>query len=218
MRPVRSDYHRRPVTIVSPLRALPGAIAAVAVALALATWTSMAGGAPAPPGCDSFGSQAAAQEYFAALGGGPRSPVGELDDDRDGVACEGLPGPYEGFATIGYSRKKFLYGTASLPPAGGGGEGFPCLYGNRHFVDGPRLLTVFKVQPGPDPAVTRAVGAEAKPASGRLVWKVEKKLLVDGRYYAAFEARQPLSPYGPNECPGFDSGETKLPKPQPAAS
>jgi hypothetical protein len=96
-------------------------------------------------------------------------------------------------------------------PDGVEGEGFPCLYGNRHFAEGPRLLTVFRAQPGADRPVTGAVGAEAKPGSGRLVWKADKKVVVAGSYYAAFEERVPLSPYGPNECPGFSSRETRLP-------
>ncbi len=167
--------------------------------------------AAATPGCASFRSQAEAQEYFGELGGSPRNPVGALDPDRDGVACEGSPGPYKGFATVAYNAKRdFFYGTASMPPEAGGGS-FACLEGNRHFDDGPRLLTLFKVRPGADLAIRGEVGPQAKPSSGRLVWKVEKDTIAPGRYYVAFEERQPLSAHGPNQCPGFRSAEVGLP-------
>ena len=121
-------------------------------------------GAAAVPGCASFRSQADAQDYFAAMGGGPRRPVGGLDGDRDGVACEDAPPPFKGFATIGYNPKKgFFYGTVSMPPAAAApaGERSACLYGNRHFVEGPRLLRVYRVcllytSPSPrDPKTSR---------------------------------------------------------------
>jgi hypothetical protein len=193
-----------------PSRRLVLALATGAAAIGI--WVTAADGAAPPSACSSFRSQAAAQEYFTERGGSPRQPVAGLDGDRDGVACEGLPGPYEGFATIAYSpKKRFLHGTVSMPPSGAGESGFPCLYGNRHYPEGPRVLTVFKVEPGPDRQVTGAVGAEAKPQNGRLVWKADKKAIVAGLYYATFEERQPLSPYGPNECPGFTSREARLP-------
>ena len=61
-------------------------------------------------------SQAEAQEAFLDLGGKPGNDVGGLDGNGNGVACEALPGPYEGYATIGFNvRKGFLYGVATLP-------------------------------------------------------------------------------------------------------
>jgi hypothetical protein len=165
----------------------------------------------AVPGCLSFRSQAAAQEYFGELGGGPGKRLGRLDRDRDGVACEGLAGPYKGFATVAYNlKRKFFYGTASMPIEAGGG-GFACLEGNRHFDDGPRLLTLFKVRPGADLVIRPEVGTQAHPSSGRLLWKIARETVVAGRYYVVFEERQPLSPYGPNQCPGFRSSEFTLP-------
>ncbi len=178
-------------------------------------------GTAAAPGCASFRSQADAQDYFVAQGGGPRQRVGNLDPDRDGVACEELPAPFKGFATIGYNlKRKFFYGAVKMPPAAAGaaGEDLACLYGNRHFAEGPRQLKVYRARPGPDLAVTEAVGAAAEPSGSSLLWKADKKVLVPGRYYAAFEERIPLSPYGANECPGFQSAEVPLPKPQSVAS
>jgi hypothetical protein len=149
------------------------------------------------------------------MDGSPSRDATGLDADGDGVACEGLPGPYEGFATIGYNAKAhFFYGTASMPPLGSGG-GFACLSGNRHFPEGPRRLKIYRARPGSDLAVSRALGAEAKPSSGRLLWKLEAPLAVHGRYYAAFEEEVRLSPYKPTECPGFSSLETRLPRPKP---
>jgi len=164
--------------------------------------------------CASFESQAAAQELFVRLGGHPRHDAGGLDPDSDGVACEERPVPYEGFATIGYNRAKgFFYGTATMPSRGSG-AGFACLAGNSHFAEGPRLLKVYRVRPGPDLAISRTLGAEARPSSGRLLWKLEAPLGVPGRYYAIFEAEVRLSPYKPSECPGFSSSPTRLPRPR----
>lgn len=148
------------------------------------------------------------------MNGSPSRDAAGLDADGDGVACEGLPGPYEGFATIGYNAKAhFFYGTASMPPLGSGG-GFACLSGNRHFPEGPRRLKIYRARPGADLAVSRALGAEARPSSGRLLWKLEAPLAVPGRYYVAFEEEVRLSPYKPTECPGFSSPETRLPRPK----
>lgn len=198
------------------LEHLPSArLCSLTTAAALLLAAGLAASATAAtPGCASFRSQAEAQGYFAELGGGPHQRVGDLDDDRDGVACEERPAPYQGFATLGYNLKRqFFYGTVSMPPATAAlaGEKFACLYGNRHFAEGPRLLRIYRVQPGPDQAVTETIGAEAKPGSSRLIWKADKKVVVRGHYYAAFEERVPISPYGPNECPGFRSAEVGLP-------
>jgi hypothetical protein len=180
--------------------------------MALGIGLAAGDGAAATPGCASYSTQAAAQNYFVSAGGDPRKSVGGLDADRDGVACEELPGPYKGFATLGYNvNRRFFYGAAAIPPAGAGGEGFPCLLGNRHFADGPRLLTVFRVTPGEDQPMTEEVGTAADSSSGRLVWKKDVRTIPAGRYYAAFEARIPLAPYGPNECPGFNSATVTLP-------
>lgn len=164
-------------------------------------------------GCDSFSTQAAAQDYFVANGGGPGQRVGQLDGDRDGVACEGKPGPYKGFASFGYNvKKKFFYGTASMPPHEAG-TGFPCMEGNPAFPDGPRRLNVYRVMPGADQLVAGPIGAEAQTTSGRLLWKANKATVADGRYYALFEEKIRMTPYGGNECPGFRSAEIVLPKP-----
>lgn len=183
---------------------------ALAVALACGVWA--ASGSAELPGCTSFKSQAAAQELFTRMAGGPDREVGDLDPDRDGVACEDRPGPHEGYATIGYNRaKRFFYGVATMPAAGSD-DGFSCLQGNSHFPDGPRLLKVYRVVPGPDRAVSRNLGAEARPESGRLLWKLDRKTVPLGRYYAAFEEKIRTSPYAPSECPGFRSAETYLPR------
>jgi len=182
---------------------------------ALGLWAAVAVAVTPVPGCSSFSSQAAAQDYFAELGGSPRRAVGDLDGDSDGVACEGLSGPYKPFATIGYNRKGgFFYGIASMPPAATGDERYPCLYGNRHFPDGPRRLNVYKVVPGPDKATFGVLGAEARPESGRLLWKAEREDVTPGSYYVGFEEKIRLSPYGANECPGFRSAEIALPQPR----
>lgn len=178
----------------------------------LAFCATAANGVAATSGCSAFPSQATAQASFTEEGGGPGHDVGGLDGDGDGIACEGLPGPFTGYATIGYNRKRgFFYGTASMPPRGSGDEGFACLYGNPHFPEGPRQLKVFSVRSGEDVAISNVVGAEAKPGSGRLVWKADKAAVHAGRYYVAFEERLRLSPYGANECPGFRSREAALP-------
>lgn len=190
-------------------RRLP--LLAVSIAL-LAIAASEGAGLAAAPSCGSFRSQADAQERFGELGGSPARHLPKLDPDRDGVACEGLPGPYKGYATVAYNPKRgFFYGTATMPPESGGG-GYACLEGNRHFDDGPRLLTLFKVKPGPDLVIRHEVGTATKPSSGRVLWKVEKPI-TPGSYYVVFEERQPLTPYGPNQCPGFRSAEFKLPAP-----
>jgi hypothetical protein len=183
------------------------------VAVALAACVLAADAGAASRGCDSFPTQAAAQDHFVANGGGPQQRVGKLDDDRDGVACEGKPGPYKGFATLGYNlRKKFFFGTASMPPLEGA-AGFPCMEGNPAFPDGPRRLNLYRSIPGPDQLVLGPIGAEAQAASGRLLWKADKATVADGRYYAVFEEKIRMTPYGANECPGFRSAEIVFPPP-----
>jgi hypothetical protein len=201
---------------------LARALASILVTAIAALGLSTAAGAVTPvPGCASFVSQAGAQDYFGRYGGNPRHPVGNLDPDRNGIACEGLSGPYKAYATIGYNRKgHFFYGVASMPPAINGGEEFPCLYGNRVFPDGPRRLNVYKVQPGADKPIFGALKAEAKPEVGHLLWKADRDVVTPGHYYVAFEERIPLKPYGANECPGFRSAEAAFPRPsrQPVVS
>jgi hypothetical protein len=189
------------------------AIAVVAAVAAIEA--AAAGGAERPPlRCPSFSSQAEAQESFMHLGGSPSRNVRGLDGDVDGVACEDLPGPYAGFATIGYHRQRqFFYGTASMP-ASGDESGFACLMGNRHYPDGPRLLKIYKAAPGPDKPVSRDLGAEARPGSGRLLWKLDRDSFLPGRYYVVFEERIRSSPYAPSECPEFRSRTVYLPRPQ----
>jgi hypothetical protein len=190
------------------------ALLAATTAALLGSGATAAGDGAGVRKCPSFESQASAQAYLAQLGGGPGKLVGNLDDDRDGVACEGLPGPYQGFATIAYNEmRKFLYGVATMPSIEATGGGFACLEGNRFEPEGPRRLNVYAERPGADIALldTYGQGAEARPASGRLLWKVDKSRLASGRYYVAFEDRIRLSPYGRNECPGFRSAATALP-------
>lgn len=175
-------------------------------ALAL-TWALAAAGDAATPGCGSFSSQAAAQAYFVAAGGGPGHAVGSLDPDHNGVACEGLSGPYAGYAMVGYNRRGgFFYGRATMPPEPGG-AGFACMYGNRHFPEAPRRLNVYKVEPGPDKPLfdSYGIGTAADPETGVLEWKAVRRLSRGAEYYVSFEERVPLAPYGPNQCPGFSS-------------
>jgi hypothetical protein len=201
-----------------PFRPSALALGLTAVAGAISLLGPVAGGAAPSRGCASFASQAAAQAYFVGLGGGPGKAVGKLDADRDGVACEGLKGPYKGFAGFGYNaRRHFFYGNAEMPSLAAGGGEFACLFGNEHFPEGPRRLNVYKLEPGPDrPLLDRrfGVGAEANPHTGHLAWKIDAKH-PRGRYYMAFEERIPLHPYGSNECPGFRSRTISLPTPPP---
>jgi len=171
------------------------------------------------PSCSEFAAQADAQAAFAELGGSPGHPVGGLDPDRDGLACEGLPAPYGFYATIGYNRRgHFLYGTAALPPAARAAAGYPCLRGNRKGPLGPRRLSVRRAAAGGDRAIVTRIHAEADPENGRLLWKAPRPSLAPGRYYAAFEESIRSTPYGRNPCPGFRSREVPLPRPRQAAS
>jgi hypothetical protein len=167
------------------------------------------------PRCATYKSQAAAQADFIEAGGGVQHAVGALDPDHDGVACEGLGGPYAGYATLGYNkRKNFFYGTASLPRSASGNDDYPCMVGNSHFLEGPRRLNVFKVEPGGGGKpifAQRGIGAEARPSSGRLLWRADRKVVIPGSYYAEFEERARSSPRGNSECPSFRSETVKLP-------
>lgn len=195
-----------------PKRNLPGLVAACALALAI--WAPAGGDAAPTPGCPSFSSQADAQSYFVEQGGSAIRSVGRLDPDGDGVACEGLGAPYEGLATLGYNKKRqFFFGVASMPPLASGDGKFACLSGNRRWPDGPRWVNLYRVAPGGDVSILgpHMASAEAVPASGRLVWKVDKPLRLPGRYYAAFEEAVRSSPYGPNPCPEFRSRIVTLP-------
>jgi hypothetical protein len=186
--------------------AVPLACAALVGALALP-----GGSGAAAQRCGGFASQAAAQDHFLAAGGSPGRRVGALDPDRDGVACEGLGGPFKGYATIGFSKsKRFFYGAVTMPPDPAGG--FACLDGNPHYPEGPRILTVYRARPGRDRAVTGEVAAEARRESGRLAWKAPRTRVTRGRYYAVFAERQRLKPSGPNLCPGFPSAARVLPE------
>jgi|GEM_PF-2464547 len=197
---------------------LPVRTSIVALALAVAGVLLLpAGGGAAPQrGCASFSSQSDAQAHFFRQGGRPGKGPRRLDRDRDGVACEQLPGPHAGFAAIGYhKRKRFFYGYAWMPEDPSG-EGYTCLHGNRRFPDGARTLNVYRVVRGKArPLRPRRVGipAQADPATGTLVWKLKARK-PRGRFFAAFEARIPLAPYGRNQCPGFRSYTIQMPKPQ----
>jgi hypothetical protein len=197
--------------VTAGLRASARPLLSALGAALLAVSASPGSGAAAVPACASFPSQAAAQEHLAALGTGP-GRVGRLDSDGDGIACEGLAGPYKGFVTIGYSpSRRFFFGAVSMPPDVAGG--FACLEGNRHFADAPRLLAIYRVQPGSDLEVVSEVPTGAQAGSGRLLWKAEKGPIAPGLYYAEVEARIPLTPYGGNDCPGFRSRVAMLPPP-----
>jgi hypothetical protein len=202
---------RSPPRLVSTVLLLTALLSLVAIA-------SAAAGRPGPVRkCPHFASQADAQAYFLHLRGGPGQRVGTLDPDRDGVACENLEGPYAGFANLGYNRAKgFFYGVAAMPQTGSGEEGetqHPCMLGNRHFSDGPRRLNVYRVQPGPDKPIfpRNGIGAEPREDTGHLVWKAAHKVVLPGRYYAEFEEKIRLHPYGENECPAFRSRVVALP-------
>jgi hypothetical protein len=195
---------------VRPLRLCLALAAIAAGALAL---SPLGSSAAAPRKCPSFKSQAEAQDYFIEQGGSIEQGVGKLDPDHDGVACEGMPGPYAGYATLGYNKKRdFFYGVASLPPSPAGGE-YPCLIGNRHFADAPRRLNVYKVNADGDRALFNqfGLGAEAQPDSGHLVWRADKETVVPGLYFAEFEERARTSAYGGTECPAFRSPVVRLP-------
>lgn len=191
------------------------------VALAASCFAAPAGsGAPMDPRCAEFSAQADAQAAFAELGGSPARPLGNLDGDRDGIACEGLPGPYAGYATLGYNRRGgFLFGVVSMPVAPSGEERYPCLRGNPKGPNGPRRLNVYRVGPDGDRAILdRVVGAEARPESGHLLWKAPRAAIAPGRYYVGFAESIPLTPYGRSKCPAFRSAATTLPRPRQAAA
>lgn len=195
---------------VRPLRLLlaPAVIAAAALAFA-----AIGSSAAAPRGCPSFGSQAEAQEYFIEAGGTIDHGVGSLDPDHDGVACEGSPGPYRGYATLGYNKKRdFFYGTVSMPPNPAGGE-FPCMIGNRHFPDAARRLNIYKVNGDGEKAIFNqfGLGAEAQPSTGRLIWRADRKTVIPGLYFAEFEEKARTSASGGTECPAFRSPVVRLP-------
>jgi hypothetical protein len=210
--------NKRPVRprLIVPLAALTLVAFAVAGLASLASAAATDATHPPARGCPSFGSQAAAQAFFLHYGGSPTRPVGRLDPDRDGVACEQLDGPYAGFARVGYNRSKdFFYGFAAMPRVGGPEEGneYPCMLGNRHFSDGPRRVNVYRVESGPDKRIfpRNGVGAEPRTDTGHLVWKASRKVVLPGRYYVEFEERIRLHPSGENECPAFRSHVVALP-------
>ncbi len=124
-------------------------------------------------------------------------------------------GPRAEYTTLGYNRTHgFFYGTAKMPAKTDGSGGFACLAGNRHFPDGPRLLKIYRVLPGPDRAISPDIAAGAAPENGTLAWKFERKPVPTGRYYVVFEEKVPTAPYAPSECPSFRSPATLLPRPQ----
>jgi hypothetical protein len=124
-------------------------------------------------------------------------------------------GPRAEYTTFGYNRAHgFFYGTAKMPPKTDGSGGFACLAGNRHFPDGPRLLRIYRLLPGPDRAISPDIAARATPENGRLEWKFERKRVPTGRYYVVFEEKIPTAPNAPSECPSFRSPAALLPRPQ----
>jgi hypothetical protein len=195
-------------SLVHPARSALVAVTAAALAIMAA---APAGAAAGKGSCEAFGSQGSAQSYFLKQGGSRTHRVGRLDPDRDGVACEGLGGPFRGYATIGYNRRRdFIYGGATMPPDPAGG--YACMRGDTHFPESARRLHLYRVKPGPDAALLGEYGitAEARQDSGRLVWKLNRPLPSPGRYYVVFEERIPLTPYGPVLCPSFRSAVTYL--------
>jgi hypothetical protein len=123
-------------------------------------------------------------------------------------------GPQAEYTTLGYNRARgFFYGTAKMPSDGSGG--YACLQGNRHFPDGPRLLRIYRVEPGPDRAISPEIAASASSETGLLEWKFERATVPPSRYYVVFEAKVPTEPYAASECPGFRSVATYLPRPRP---
>jgi len=192
-----------------------GQLSVVAALTAVVSFWAPAGGdAAAASGCRSFHDQAAAQTYFLDQGGSPRNGIGRLDPDSDGVACEGLGAPYQGYATLGYNKKRqFFYGVAAMPPLASAKGEFACLNGNRFEPDAARRVSVYKVKAGADVAVlgSRKRPAEPRPDTGILIWKAEKPLTSAGRYYVAFEAAVRTFPYGPTPCPEFRSRPIMLP-------
>jgi hypothetical protein len=117
--------------------------------------------------------------------------------------------------TLGYNRTHgFFYGTAKMPPKTDGSGAYACLSGNRHFPDGPRLLRIYRVIPGPDRAISPAIAAGATPENGRLEWKFERERVPTGLYYVFFEEKIPTGPNAASECPGFRSPATLLPQPR----
>jgi hypothetical protein len=123
-------------------------------------------------------------------------------------------GPRAEYTTLGYNRTHgFFYGTAKMPQKTDGSSGFACLAGNRHFPEGPRLLRIYRVLPGPDRAISPDIAAGATPENGTLVWKFERKRVPAARYYVVFEETTPTAPNVPSECPGFSSREAFLPRP-----
>jgi hypothetical protein len=199
----------------SNLRPARQLLAFAGIVVAFLTIGVIGGRAASPRGCASFESQAGAQNYFLEAGGGVEHPVGKLDHDHDGVACEALDAPFVGYATLGYNKKRnFFYGTVSLPRSPTGRPRYPCLNGNHRRPHGPRLLNVYKV--GHDgsakPIFDRpGLGAEDRPTSGRLLWRGDRKVVVPGRYYAEFEGRIGSSHSGGSECPAFRSATVRLP-------
>lgn len=197
----------------SNVRPSPLALVLTLVAVAVLAFAATASSAAATRGCASFKSQAQAQVYFIEEGGTIEHGVGLLDPDHDGVACEGSPGPFRGYATLGYNKKRdFFYGTVSMPPSPTGGE-FPCMIGNRHFPDAPRRLNVYKVNGDGDKAIFNqfGLGAEADPSSGRLIWRADRKTVIPGNYFAEFEEKARTTAYGGTECPAFRSPIVSLP-------
>ena len=191
-----------------PSRRLLTCVPLVAVVLCLPLGAS----AGQVPPCSSFKSQAAALRYFFAVGGAPKRPVGQLDPDHDGVACEELPGPYEGFATLAYNEgNRSLHGTATMPS---NPYGYSCMIGNTHYAEAARILNVYRVKSGGEgEPIIEGLGifTEPRPASGRLVWRIAKKNLAAGRYYAEYEEQVRKTAYAGTECPSFRSRSLQLP-------
>jgi hypothetical protein len=87
--------------------ALALACAAFVIGLASAAFGQTATPTPSPTAtassaaktCADFATQAAAQAYFNSKGGSKTNNVDNLDPNRNGIACEGLPGTPTASAT-----------------------------------------------------------------------------------------------------------------------
>jgi hypothetical protein len=78
------------------------AIFAVGIASAAAAQTASPSPTPTPAGaktCADFKTQADAQAYFTSHGGSKANNFDNLDPNRNGIACEGLPGTPSATAT-----------------------------------------------------------------------------------------------------------------------
>lgn len=181
-------------------------IAAVTIAfVAVVLVTGNASGAGGPK-CSSFSSQEKAQDSFFSHGGSSSNRIGALDSDHDGVACEKLPGPNKGSVAMSYeARRKFFYGDVSIPE--GQHHDFPCLYKNP-IEKIYRRVALYKV--GRKAPFTDLKGT-AKAGAGTLIWKLEAKGSVKGKFYVSVPQSETERAGPSEECPEFRSRSIEVP-------